>query len=128
MNIPKDLSYANSHEWVKVTGSVARVGISDFAQQELTDIVFVEVPKAGSILTKGKECAVVESVKTAADIYSPLSGRVVKLNQKVIDAPEILNSDPYGDGWFFEMEISNSEELNELLTADEYKETITTGK
>jgi glycine cleavage system H protein len=121
MNIPKDLNYAKTHEWVKVTGSTAKIGISDFAQHELTDIVFAELPKINSALTKGKECAVIESVKTAADVYSPLSGRVIKINQKVADAPEILNNDPYGDGWLFEIEISNSEELNELLTADEYK-------
>ncbi len=121
MNIPKDLSYTKTHEWVKVNGSMAKVGISDFAQHELTDIVFAELPKVNSVLVKGKECAVIESVKTAADVYSPLSGRVIKTNQKVADVPEILNNDPYGDGWLFELEISNSEELNELLTADEYK-------
>jgi len=121
VNIPKDLSYTKTHEWVKVNGSMAKVGISDFAQHELTDIVFAELPKVNSVLVKGKECAVIESVKTAADVYSPLSGRVIKTNQKVADVPEILNNDPYGDGWLFELEISNSEELNELLTADEYK-------
>lgn len=127
MNIPKDLSYTKSHEWVKVTGSTAKVGISDFAQHELTDIVFAELPKENAVLQKGKECAVVESVKTAADVYAPISGRVIKVNQKVIDAPEVINHDPYGEGWLFEMEVANSDEVNELLTADEYKE-IAEGK
>lgn len=127
MNIPNNLNYTKTHEWVKVSGNIARVGITDFAQHELTDIVFVELPKESAILTKGKECAVVESVKTASDIYAPVSGRVVKLNQNVVEAPEIVNSDPYGEGWFFEVEMSNSSELNDLLTADEYKE-LTGGK
>lgn len=122
MNVPKDLSYAKSHEWIKVTGSTAKVGVSDFAQRELTDIVFVELPKENAVLIKGKECAVIESVKTAADVYAPISGRVIKLNKKVVEAPEIINHDPYGEGWLFELEIMNSAELNDLLTADEYRE------
>lgn len=122
MNIPKDLNYTKSHEWVKVTGSTAKVGITDFAQHELTDIVFVELPKENVVLQRGKGCAVVESVKTAADVYAPLSGRVIKLNQKVAEAPELINNSPYGDGWLFEIEVSNSKELSDLLTPDEYKE------
>lgn len=120
MQIPDNLSYTKTHEWVKAAGNTARVGITDFAQHELTDIVFVELPKQGAVLTRGKECAVVESVKTASDIYAPISGRVIKLNQNVVDAPEILNSDPYGEGWLFELEITNSGELADLLTAGEY--------
>lgn len=126
MNILNNLNYTKTHEWVKVSGNIARVGITDFAQHELTDIVFVELPKEGAVLTKGKECAVVESVKTAADVYAPLSGRVVKLNQAVVEAPEIVNNDPYGEGWFFELEITNSSELNDLLTTEEYNEFCTT--
>lgn len=124
MNIPNDLNYNKSHEWIKVTGNTAKVGVSDFAQAELTDIVFVELPKEGTELNRGKECAVVESVKTAADIYAPLSGRVVKINQDVVEAPELINSDPYGQGWLFELELNNSGEVNDLLTADEYKESV----
>lgn len=120
MQIPNNLSYTKTHEWVKMSGNIARVGITDFAQHELTDIVFVELPKQGAVLNRGKECAVVESVKTASDIYAPVSGRVVKLNQNVVEAPELINSDPYGDGWLFELEITNSSELNDLLTQDEY--------
>lgn len=122
--IPNNLNYTKTHEWVKTSGNIARIGITDFAQHELTDIVFVELPKEGAILNCGKECAVVESVKTAADMYAPLSGRVVKLNQNVVEAPELVNNDPYGEGWLFELEIVNSNELNDLLTPDEYKEII----
>lgn len=121
MNVPKDLNYTKSHEWVKVTGSIARVGITDFAQHELTDIVFVELPKENAVLSAGKGCVVLESVKTAADVYAPVSGRVVKINTKVTEAPEIVNNDPYGEGWLFEIEMSNKDELNSLLTSDEYE-------
>lgn len=127
MDIPKNLNYVKTHEWVKVSGSTARVGITDFAQHELTDIVFVELPKEGVVLTQGKGCVVLESVKTAADVYAPISGRVLKINTKVSDAPEIVNSDPYGEGWLFEMEISNKEEINNLLTAEEYEGLISKG-
>lgn len=124
MNIPSNLNYTKTHEWVKANGNIARVGITDFAQKELTDIVFVELPKQNTVISAGKECTVIESVKTAADIYAPVSGRVVKINQSVVEAPEIVNNDPYGEGWLFEVEITNSSELNNLLTAEEYKETI----
>lgn len=124
MNIPVNLRYTKTHEWVKIIGNTARVGITDFAQHELTDIVFVELPKEGAELGCGKGCAVVESVKTAADIYAPLSGRVIKLNEKVVEAPELVNNDSYGEGWLFELEMKDSSELNNLLTPDEYKEII----
>lgn len=122
MNIPANLKYTKTHEWVKVTGNTVRVGITDFAQHELTDIVFVELPKQGAELVCGKNCAVVESVKTAADVYAPISGRVMKINEKAQEAPELANNDPYGEGWLFEMEIKDSSELNNLLAPDEYKE------
>ena len=124
MNIPINLKYTKTHEWVKVTGTTARIGITDFAQHELTDIVFVELPKEDAALTCGNSCTVLESVKTAADIYAPLSGRVIKLNEKVQEAPELVNNDPYGEGWLFELEINDSGELSNLLTPDEYKEVI----
>lgn len=124
MNIPNNLDYTKTHEWVKVSGNIARVGITDFAQHELTDIVFIELPKEGAVLSCSKECAVVESVKTASDVYAPVSGRVIKFNKNVVEAPEIVNSDPYGSGWLFEVEMSNSSELNNLLTPDEYKEIV----
>src|SRR5438270_14010675 len=101
--VPPDLKYANSHEWVRVSGDVATVGITDHAQHELTDVVFVEVPAVGRRVKAGEACAVVESVKTASDIYSPVSGEVVKANQGVADQPGLVNSDPYGEGWFFQV-------------------------
>lgn len=124
MNIPANLKYTKTHEWVKVTGNTARIGITDFAQHELTDIVFAELPKENAELVSGKSCTVLESVKTAADIYAPLSGIVIKLNEKVQEAPELVNNDPYGEGWLFELELKDSGETSNLLTADEYKEII----
>jgi glycine cleavage system H protein len=124
MNLPSNLSYTKSHEWVKVSGSVARVGVTDFAQHELTDIVFVELPKENSVLAAGKNCVVLESVKTAADVYSPVSGRVIKVNSKAAEAPEVVNHDPYGEGWLFEVEMSNSNEIDNLLTAAEYEQMV----
>ena len=103
-NIPKDLKYAKSHEWVRVSGAEATVGITDHAQHELTDVVFVELPEPGKKLKAGEACAVVESVKTASDIYSPLSGQVTEVNKALGDNPELVNSDPYGAGWLYMVE------------------------
>ena len=122
MNIPKGRNYTKTHEWVKTTGNIARVGITDFAQHELTDIVFAELPQEGARIKAGEQCVVVESVKTAADVYAPISGRVVKINHGVAEAPELINSDSYGEGWLFEVEMSQADELNNLLTAEEYRE------
>lgn len=122
MNIPENLKYTKTHEWVKINGSTGRIGITDFAQHELTDIVFVELPKMGIELIRGKTCAVLESVKTAGDIYAPLSGKVTGLNEHVTEAPELVNTDPYGDGWLFELEIQPPDELETLLTPGEYRE------
>src|SRR5437773_9189845 len=109
--IPSDLKYAKSHEWVRVAGEMATVGITDHAQHELTDVVFVELPAVGRKLKAGEACAVVESVKTASDIYSPISGEVIKANQLVVDQPALVNTEPYGSGWFFEVKLSQSSEL-----------------
>jgi len=100
-NVPSDLKYAKSHEWVRAAGDVATVGITDHAQHELTDVVFVELPELGRKLKVGEACAVVESVKTASDIYSPVSGEVTEVNKKVVENPGLVNTDPYGGGWFF---------------------------
>lgn len=124
MNVQTNLKYTKTHEWIKINGTTAKIGLTDFAQHELTDIVFIELPNADAELIAGKNCAVVESVKTASDIYSPLSGRVIKLNEKVVEAPELVNNDPYGEGWLYEVEVKNSNELDNLLTSDEYKELI----
>src|ERR1700741_4617082 len=106
-NIPSDLKYTKSHEWVRVAGDVATIGITDHAQHELTDIVFVELPAVGRKLAAGEACAVVESVKTASDIYSPVSGEVVEANKAVTDNPALVNSEPHGGGWFFKVKLSN---------------------
>jgi len=118
--IPSDLKYARSHEWVRVSGDTATVGITDHAQHELTDVVFLELPAVGDQVKAGESCAVVESVKTASDIYSPVSGQVVEVNQAAVDNPALVNSEPYGGGWFYKIKLSNTEELNNLLSPDAY--------
>jgi glycine cleavage system H protein len=120
-NIPADLKYAKTHEWVRVDGSIGTVGISDHAQKELTDIVFVELPEVGRQLKSGDACAVVESVKTASDVYAPITGRVVEVNAAVPADPALVNSEPYDDGWFFKVELANPAELGLLLDAEAYR-------
>src|SRR6059036_3368069 len=114
-DIPADLKYAKSHEWVRVSGAVATIGITDHAQHELTDVVFVELPAVGRKVKAGEACAVVESVKTASDIYSPVSGEVTAANQSLVDNPALVNSDPYGNGWFYQVRLSEPAETNALL-------------
>ena len=123
-NVPSDLKYAKSHEWVRAAGDVATVGITDHAQHELTDVVFVELPELGRKLKVGEACAVVESVKTASDIYSPVSGEVTEVNKKVVENPALVNTDPYGGGWFFKVKLANAAEVGSLLGAEEYKKQI----
>ena len=123
-NILSDLKYAKSHEWVRVSGDIATLGITDHAQAELTDIVFVELPAVGRQVKAGEACAVVESVKTASDIYSPVSGEIVALNQPVTDNPALVNTEPYAGGWFFKIKLSNPAELNALLSPEDYKKQI----
>lgn len=123
-NVPSDLKYAKSHEWVRVSGDTATIGISDHAQSELTDIVFVELPAVGRQVKAGEACAVVESVKTASDIYSPVSGEIMELNQPVTDNPALVNTEPYAGGWFFKIKLSNPAELNALLSPEDYKQQI----
>ena len=123
-NVPSDLKYAKSHEWVRVSGDTATVGITDHAQHELTDIVFVELPVVGRKLAASETCAVVESVKTASDIYSPVSGEVVEVNKAAADNPGLVNTEPYAGGWFFKIKLSNAAELNSLLTPENYKAQI----
>jgi len=123
-NVPFDLKYTKSHEWVRVGGDTATVGITDHAQQELTDIVFVELPEIGKKFKSGDACAVVESVKTASDIYSPVSGEILEANKAVVDNPALANTEPYAGGWFFKIKLSNPAELNSLLTPEKYKAQI----
>jgi glycine cleavage system H protein len=124
MNIPEDLKYADSHEWIRVEGDTATVGISDHAQAELTDIVFAEPPKPGTRVDAGQVAAVVESVKAASDIYAPASGEVIESNSALNDSPALLNTDPYGEGWIFKMRLSDPSELDALKDASAYGEHI----
>src|SRR3954464_1120040 len=123
-NIPSDLKYAKSHEWVRVVGNVATVGITDHAQHELTDVVFVELPEVGRKIKAGDACAVVESVKTASDIYSPVGGEVTEVNKALVDNPSLVNSEPYASGWFFKIKLENASEANALLTPEQYGKQI----
>ena len=119
-NVPSDLRYAKSHEWVRVSGDSATIGITDHAQHELTDVVFVELPAVGAQVKAGEACAVVESVKTASDIYSPVSGQILEVNQAVVDDPGLVNSEPYGGGWFYKIKLGAPSELNNLLSPEAY--------
>ena len=125
-DIPTDLKYASSHEWVNVEGDTAIIGISDHAQDELTELVFIELPEIGRELAAGDPCAVVESVKTASDIYAPVSGRVIETNDALDTEPGTVNEDPYGDGWFFKIRLANPKELDDLLSPDDYGEQVNT--
>ena len=119
--VPAELRYAKSHEWVRLEGNTATIGITDHAQHELTDIVFVELPAVGRELKAGEPCAVVESVKTASDIYSPVSGVVIAVNPTVVENPALVNTDPYGAGWFIQVQIPKAEDLAGLQSAENYK-------
>ena len=123
-NLPAELKYAKTHEWVRVHGESATVGITDHAQHELTDVVFVELPAVGRQVKSGEACAVVESVKTASDVYAPVSGQIVEVNRAVADNPALVNSEPYGGGWFYKIKLSNPAELNDLLSAESYQAQI----
>jgi glycine cleavage system H protein len=123
-NVPADLKYAKTHEWVRTAGEFATLGITDHAQHELTDIVFVELPELGRKVKAGEACAVVESVKTASDIYSPVTGEIVETNAGVVKDPSLVNTDPYNSGWFFKVRLSQSSELNGLLSAAQYQSQI----
>jgi glycine cleavage system H protein len=123
-NVPTDLKYAKSHEWVRVSGDQATVGITDHAQHELTDIVFVELPELGRKVKAGEACAVVESVKTASDIYSPVSGEVIEVNPSVVGDPSLVNSEPHASGWFYKLRLANAAELDGLLSPEQYQAQI----
>ena len=120
------LYFTREHEWVRVDGDTATVGITDHAQEALGDIVFTEVPATGKQLNKGQEAAVVESVKAASDVYSPVSGEVVEGNQAVVDDPALVNSDPEGEGWFFKLKLSNAGELDGLMDEASYRDWVKT--
>jgi len=122
--VQPDLKYTKDHEWVKVEGKLARIGITDHAQNELTEIVFVEIPGADKEVGKGEVVANVESVKTVSEIFAPVSGVVVESNGKLVDSPELLNKDPYNQGWIAVLEMKDPSELSELMSADDYKKLL----
>ena len=123
-NVPSDLRYAKSHEWVRVSGDEATVGITDHAQHELTDVVFVELPEVGRRVKAGQACAVVESVKTASDIYSPVSGEISAVNKPVTEIPALINREPYGNGWLFRVRLSDPAEAQALMSPEQYSARI----
>lgn len=124
MNLPEELKYTKDHEWVRVEGDVATIGITDFAQSELGDIVYVEVETVDETLDKDEIFGTVEAVKTVSDLYLPLSGEIIEFNESLEDEPEKVNSDPYGEGWMIKLKISDNTQVDDLLSAAQYKEVI----
>ncbi|TGG92710.1 glycine cleavage system protein GcvH [Natronospirillum operosum] len=119
-NTPADLKYTATHEWLLIDGDIVTVGITDFAQEQLGDVVFVELPEVDAAVTAGDGIAVVESVKAASDIYAPATGTILAINESLEEAPELVNSDPFEDGWFFRMRVTDTGELDDLMDADSY--------
>ena len=124
MNVPADLKYTKEHEWIKIEGDMATVGVTDFAQGELGDVVFLEVETVGEALAKGDTFGTIEAVKTVSDMYMPVGGEVLAFNEALEDNPEVINSDPYGDGWMIKIKISDGAEAEDLMSADEYSALI----
>ncbi len=124
MNIPENLKYTQDHEWVRVEGDVAIIGVTDFAQGELGDVVFVEIETEGEELEKGETFGTVEAVKTVSDLFMPMGGEVAEVNEGLADEPELVNKDPYGEGWMIKIKIADTAELEELLSPKAYKEMI----
>jgi glycine cleavage system H protein len=124
MSTPEDNRYAKSHEYVHVEGGVATIGISDYAQKELGDVVFVELPQVGSELEAADELGSIESVKAVSELFSPVSGEVIEINEALAENPALVNTDPYGDGWMVRIRLSDATEVDELMTAEEYDEYI----
>jgi len=127
MSLPEELRYTSEHEWVRTTGDTVRVGITDFAQDQLGDVVYVELPNAGAHLEANQPFGVVESVKAASDLYSPLTGKVVALNDRLLDQPELVNSDPYGEGWMLELAPANPSDVEALMDAQAYRRLVEDG-
>lgn len=124
-NIPADLKYVASHEWLRLEeDGIITVGITEHAQDSLGDIVYVELPEVGANVEADDEIAVVESVKAASDVYAPIAGEIVEINEALVDAPETINQDPYGEGWFFKIKPENIDDYHDLMTADEYQESL----
>jgi len=121
---PQDLYYTRDHEWVRVEGEVATVGITDFAQKQLGDVVYVELPALGTQLEVHQTIGAIESVKAVSDVFSPVSGEVIAVNEKLNDSPEIVNQDPYGEGWIIKLKMKNKDDLNQLMTSSEYEKYV----
>lgn len=121
MEFPEDLKYTKEHEWVKVDGDSVTIGITDYAQDSLGDVVYVELPEADATITSGETFGVVESVKAVSDLYAPVSGTVAEVNDSVVDSPETINDEPYGDGWLLKVELSDTGELDGLMSAADYQ-------
>jgi len=124
LNLPEDLKYAEDHEWVNLAGDTAKIGISDYAQDQLGDIVFVELPGVGDNFAKGDEFGTLESVKAVSELYMPVGGEVTAINEALEDAPELVNNDPYGEGWMVEIKVSNASETEALMDKDGYLEVL----
>jgi glycine cleavage system H protein len=124
MNIPSDLKYSREHEWIRIEGNLATIGITDYAQEELGDIVNVELPDEGDEIHKDEAFGAVESVKASSEVFSPVSGKIVEVNEPLLDAPEMINEDPYDEGWMVRIELSDSSELNDLMDAAGYEQYI----
>jgi glycine cleavage system H protein len=124
MQVPADLKYTESHEWVRLENDMCRVGITEFAQSQLADLTFVDLPEVGSHVSSGDEVAVVESVKAASDVYAPISGEIMEVNDALSDSPEKINEDSFGDGWLFVIKPANAAELDKLLDAASYRELL----
>jgi len=124
MNIPADLKYTEDHEWVRVEGDTATVGVTDFAQGELGDVVFVEIETEGEELDKGETFGTVEAVKTVSDLFMPVGGEVAEVNEELADEPELVNKDPYGKGWMVKIKVADSSELEDLMSADDYEKMV----
>lgn len=122
--VPEELKYTKEHDWVKIQDNIATVGITDYAQEQLTDVVFVELPEKGKQVEKGNNLANVESVKSVSAIFAPLSGEVIEINEKLSDAPETINKSCYGEGWIAKIRIKDKAELDSLMSADEYEKSI----
>jgi len=124
MNIPEDLKYTEDHEWIRVTDGEVLVGVTDFAQTELGDVVFVEIDQNEDEITKGDIFGTIEAVKTVSDLFMPISGKIIEINDKLESEPEMVNQDPYGEGWMIKVQVTRPEELDELIASDGYKELI----
>ncbi len=124
MNVPANLKYTKDHEWIKVEGSNAVIGVTDFAQGQLGDVVFIEIETQGETLAKEEVFGTIEAVKTVSDMFMPVAGEILEVNPKLTDSPDVVNKDPYGDGWMVRIKVTEAAQLNELLTPEQYKELI----